>query len=120
MIKERAKELSDILLAYSQGKLIQISNNGNHWVEWIATNPDSIFNYNYYRIKPEPKLVPFKFSDAKFLLGKIVKGRSCIFIISNVSEHGIYNSLGNYTFKELLNNCTFEDGSPCGIIAQNE
>ena len=104
------------ILAFKDGKIIQKSLNG----VWYDTNEPS-FDITYeYRVKPEPKLVPFKFSDAKFLLGKIVKGRSCIFIISNVSEHGIYNSLGNYTFKELLNNCTFEDGSPCGIIAQNE
>ena len=118
MTRENIKTHWEQILAFKNDKTIQVKSLSTGI--WHDTNDPSFDIMYEYRVKPEPKLVPFKFSDAKFLLGKIVKGRSCIFIISNVSEHGIYNSLGNYTFKELLNNCTFEDGSPCGIIIQNE
>ena len=118
MTKKDVEKHWEQIMAFKDGKIIQYKNLENG--VWYDTNEPSFHINCEYRIKPEEKLIPFKFSDAKFLLGKIVKGRSCIFIISNVSEHGIYNSLGNYTFKELLNNCTFEDGSPCGIIIQNE
>ena len=118
MTKKDVEKHWEQIMAFKDGKIIQCKSLANG--VWYDTNAPS-FDINYeYRIKPEEKLVPFKFSDAKFLLGKIVKCRSYIFIISNVSEYGICNSLGNYTFKELLNNCTFEDGSPCGIIIQNE
>ena len=115
MIKERAKELSDILLAYSQGKLIQISNNGNQWVEWIATNPDSIFNYNYYRIKPKPKLVPFTFEDE--LLGrKIIYSDGTRAMITAQKKDGVYigGSLNLTSYSSLISTTKFEDGSPCG------
>ena len=118
MTKERAKELSDILLAYSQEKLIQISNNGNQWVEWIATNPDSIFNYNYYRIKPKPKLVPFTFEDNKlfrdkWIYSKINEFPGVLRILSynNSNIHVEFRAIG---YSSLLRDCEFEDGSPCG------
>ncbi len=120
MIKERAKELSDILLAYSQGKLIQISNNGNHWVEWIATNPDSIFNYNYYRIKPEPKLVPFTFEDNKLLQGKYIcrNGFTAMYKIIGIDQNGVSlihsGKFKDINYNDLFISYCFSDGSNCG------
>ena len=116
MDRNKAKELSDILLAYSQGKLIQISNNGNHWVEWIATNPDSIFNYNYYRIKPKPKLVPFTFEDNLLFRDKWVKtkGSTGMFKIMFYGNTTVVLNNNTITYLELLNRFEFEDGSPCG------
>ena len=117
MIKKRAKELSDILLAYSQGKIIQISNNGNHWVEWIATNPDSIFNYNYYRIKPKPKLVPFTFEDNLLFRDKwiIELGYTHISKIIKIFHSAVCFGDGRVlSYSELFHRCEFEDGSKCG------
>ena len=116
MDRNKAKELSDILLAYSQGKLIQISNNGNQWVEWIATNPDSIFNYNYYRIKPKPKLVPFTFEDNLLFRDKWVKtkGSTGMFKIMFYGNTTVVLNNNTITYLELLNRFEFEDGSPCG------
>lgn len=118
MDRNKAKELSDILLAYSQGKLIQISNNGNHWVEWIATNPDSIFNYNYYRIKPKPKLVPFTFEDNKLFRDKWIRLKKNDFnrYLKIVSYESDVVSIKNQSlsYGVLFKDYTFEDGSPCG------
>lgn len=116
MTKERAIELSDILLAYSQGKLIQISNNGNQWVEWIATNPGSIFNYNYYRIKPEPKLIPFTFEDKDLFKDKWfrLKTTSGLFKASYISESLITIGASQNSYSELMQFFEFEDGSSCG------
>ena len=117
MIKERAKELSDILLAYSQGMLIQISNNGNHWVEWNATNPDSIFNYNHYRIKPQPKLVPFTFEDNKLFRDKwIIEkiDRNFIGKITGFTNSQIQTTMQCIGYITLFKEYEFENGSPCG------
>ena len=118
MDKNKAKELSDILLAYSQGKLIQISNNGNQWVEWIATNPDSIFNYNYYRIKPQPKLVPFTLEDNKLFRDKWIKSKKNalpgVFRVISCNESNIHIEFGAIGYASLLDEFIFEDGSPCG------
>ena len=116
MDRNKAKELSDILLAYSQGKLIQISNNGNHWVEWIATNPDSIFNYNYYRIKPKPKLVPFTFEDRDLFKDKWfrLKTTGGLFKASYIDGSLITIGASQNSYSELMQLFEFEDGSPCG------
>ena len=102
MKKEKAKELSEILKAYSEGKTIQIYIDGtiegegafkgwhdieNFDLEHFSQNDffkelssfdyDSSFKMNgLLRIKPEPKLVPFTFEDGHLFLNKVVKGKA--------------------------------------------
>ena len=70
-----------------------------------------------YRIKPEPKLVPFTFEDVDLLIGKAVKSKTknVITLIQvvypkNVMMHG-FDTISYYC---LLQNWEFIDGSPCG------
>ena len=140
--KEKAKELSEILKAYSEGKTIQIYIDGTvegegvfkGWqditdfdLEYLNQNDffkelpsydyDSSFKMNgLLRIKPEPKLVPFTFEDN--LIGRIIKLKSINFkfLITTQNNIGIGISYipSIIKYDQLLNEYCFDDGSPCG------
>ena len=113
MTREKAKELLDIIKAYSEGKEIEFLNLGDKW----ELLPDPMFDGEpfQYRIKPEPKYRPFKsveecwnemqkhqpFGYVKY------KNNDYYFSINFVGD----NSDFNYHFKNYL----FADGMPYGI-----
>ena len=114
MDKNKKKELSDILRLYSDRAISQISNNVNQWVEFSMTVP----KHKYYRIKEEPKLVPFTFEDNllfrdKWIYNKEEKlpGMMRILSYNNSNIHIEFRAIGYVT---LLKEYVFEDGSPCG------
>ncbi len=98
--------------AYSQGKIIQV----NMHSQWEDITGEPIWNgdVKYLRIKPE--YVPFDYSDAEFLIGKMVKLKNSVVGIITAVYCDESVIVGNvpYTFKELFNDFTFFDGSVCG------
>ena len=129
MTKEKAKELSVILKAYSESKTIQILCYGKDGAqdayfrdlkydsELHFLTPDESLG-NKFRIKPEPKLVPFTIEDKDLFLGKIIKHRrSNLFnIIVGASQQFIWvgGVVKGFNYMELWEMYEFEDGSPCG------
>lgn len=70
MTKELAAELWPIIKAYSEGKQIQGKTSWGDWIdstEWDFTDT----NPRVYRIKPEPKLRPWKGPEDVVALGHI-------------------------------------------------
>ena len=125
MTKDKAKELVDILLAYSNGKTIQIElNNGWKDIEELKGEDlkqatiRSMGDYLNLRIKPEPKLVPFTLEDKDLFLGKIIKNRrsNLYNIIVGASQQSIWigSVVAGLNYFELWERYEFEDGSPCG------
>ena len=123
MIKEKAKELSDILLAYSQGRIIQMRSFFGPWYDVVGFQMEYV--NSELRIKPEPKLVSFTFEDNKLFRDKwiILKnefgGMGWLNKIVNINNDGvkIISKNGGMTDKlycEILEQYIFEDGSPCG------
>ena len=137
MTKEKSKELSELLKAYSEGKTIQMLIRQGCSVDGITVSADTWFDIkvediNYkefdneelykYRIEPEPKLVPFTFEDSHLFLNKVVKGktphsdsRSKSVAVSCNDDFVWLGSLAiglRYSF--FLDEFEFEDGSPCG------
>ena len=123
MKKEKAKELSKILLDYSEGKIIQrfICNNWYDLSELSASDLTSFdLEGKYYplRIKPEPKLIPFTFEDNllfrdKWIYHKLNKVPEFMKIIS-YNESNIHTEFGAVGYEYFLKDYCFEDGSPCG------
>ena len=127
MTKEKALELSNILKAYSEGKIIQIlcyGKNGANDAYWKDFDfkinpelylPDSEFPF-ITRIKPESKLVPFTFEDNGLFKDKwiIFKEDKFMCKIIGFDEKRVYLRSNNYTYYEFLRFFTFEDDSPCG------
>ena len=81
-------------------------------------NKDAFYTNVNYRIKPQPKLVPFDFGDAEKLKGswvKVKKGKveGC-WQINGITQLGVRFASNGYTFQTLLDEYEFTNGSPCG------
>jgi len=121
MNQKQAKELLPFITAFAEGKEIEWFD-GIKWVSLPNPNWENLYT-PIVRIKPEPKYIPFTFEDAEFLIGKLIKDKhtNSIFIIIGVNAVGIMITIDNYiSFKNLLENYTFLDGSPCGKIENGE
>jgi hypothetical protein len=78
---------------------------------------DPSFHINIeYRVKPEPILIPFDYSDAEHLLGREVtrKDVNKRAIIVEVREEGVVEGQYFHGYSAFLTTCLFADGSPCG------
>lgn len=117
MNKQKAKELLPIIKAFSEGKVIEFSR--LNLEEWnICENPE-FMDYNKYRIKQEPKLVPFTFEDNLLFRDKWIKYKrnsQDLIRITRVCSTFFYieNMEDKLNYKDLLEIFEFEDGSPCG------
>lgn len=112
MNRERAKELLPIIEAFVNGKVIEYLFVG----EWrVATCPDWTPGVKY-RIKQEPKLVPFTFEDKELLVDKWVveKGYTAIDKIIRIANDGVLAGNKAITYSKLFHSYEFSDGSPCG------
>jgi len=118
MTREQVIKHWNEIQAFKDGKEIEMRRNGEEW----KLNRNPMFANDFeYRIKPEPELIPFDFSDAEFLIGKAIKAKdnSCINIITKVSRsRGIVLVSQSYYFEDLLKHYTFLDGAACGKIKQ--
>lgn len=116
MDKEKAKELAKILLAYSEGKRIEVSNNNNSWI--ATSSMELITSSKYVRIKPQPKLVPFTFEDNLLFRDKWIydkeKELPGVMRIISYNDSNVHVEFGAIGYIHLLNKYCFEDGSPCG------
>jgi len=102
--------------AFKNGKVIQFANVSGDWHD--DTNPS--FTMLEYRIKPEPELIPFDYSDAEFLIGKAVKHKKNknISLITTVYDQCVIIDGNVKPFYSLSFDYTFLDGSACGKIKQ--
>lgn len=104
------------IVAWASGAEIEIRflNSKNIWGQWHSkrTPQWDTSERTEYRIKPQPKLVPFDFSDAEKLIGRIVKNKENggYYCISYVSKSTVMGS----SYETFLARFEFLDGSPCG------
>lgn len=112
MLRDRARELLPIIQAFADGKAIEYKNASN-WK--LATGPDWS-NDIQYRIKPQPKLVPFTFEDKDLFKDKWfrLKTTSGLFKALYIDESLITIGASQNSYSELMQLFEFEDGSPCG------
>ena len=117
MTRENIKIHCEQILAFKNGKTIQVKSLSTGI--WHDTNEPSFDIMYEYRVKPEPKLVPFTYLDAKDLIGKAVirKTDKCVRFIGAITENDIMLSDGTHliSFRNLLDCYLFLDGSPIGI-----
>lgn len=117
----QAEIIKEIIDAVLKGGIVQIHKE-SAWCD-TGEDPDLMLLLQYpCRVKPEPKYVPFDFSDAKDLIGK-----SIIYIDKDQLDgvHQIFSVKGDYVYfwnggcnmKFLFKYCTFLDGSPCGKLS---
>lgn len=116
MTRERAKELLPIIQAYAEGKEIEYRKLIRRCENWYEITKPTWNDTTEYRIKPEPKYVPFTRNDD--LLGERIENKftHAVFMISGVTNEHIYVGPSFITYGELFNDYIFVDGSPCGKV----
>lgn len=122
--KETAERIK-IMQAFVDGKQIEFTDCMGRWCE--AKNPS--WNWDSerkYRIKPEPKYRPFKDADEcwqemqkhkpfGWFIEKTKDGEPKErFMLTCVSDSHPEIKTNEYLFKD----CTFEDGSICGVLVE--
>jgi len=108
------------IIAWANGAEIEYS-----WSDdkdnWATANNPTWRESTRYRIKPQPKpkLVPFSFEDAEFLIGHIIKRKYTSYsmgMITIVNASTIIVGGGIIPFDTLLKDYVFLDDSPCGKV----
>ena len=113
MKKIDAQKYINEILAFANGKTIEHKSVSSG--VWYEDENPSFACHLEYRIKPEPKLVPFTFEDE--LLGrKIIYSDGTRAMITTQKKDGVYigGSLNLTSYSSLISTTKFEDGSPCG------
>ena len=129
--KGEIQRLMPIFQAMADGRVIQVSENGNDWID-IDGEEEGLFldtlidNPQCYRIKPEQKCRPFK--DAEECWQEMqkhqpfgwVKCDKCFYNIVSVSNIDV--SMANVSgdivilnFSDVMEDNTFADGLPFGV-----
>lgn len=120
MNRKEAAELLPIIKAFSEGKTLQIRQNGREWVD-IETASFTGFP-SEYRIKPEYR--PFANAEEcwqemlrhepfGWVKSKQTQNKFACKIVGKCIVIGIENDA--YTYDETFGNYTFTDGLPFGI-----
>ena len=134
MNRQQAKELLPIIEAFAEGKIIQSTWSDGTWNDIDNEDFDNLLKLIKFgqvlRVKPEPKYRPFK--DAKECWNEMLKHQPFGWVKDkNVKDDyyiidGVYYSesfdydvasmaSGAFSYKELVDNYLFADGTPFGI-----
>ena len=130
MTRKEAVELLPFIKAFSEGKVIQISNERGEWDDLTEREGLPIGTLraepNSFRIKPEPKYRPFKDAEEcwqemqnhqPFGWLECVCCRYNIVSVSNidVSMANVSGDIVTLRFCEVMGSNTFADGTPFGV-----
>lgn len=130
MNRKEAAELLPIIKAFSEGKTLQIRQNGSEWMD-IETASFTGFP-SEYRIKPESKYRPFKDAEECWQemqkhqpFGWLKDSDSCyLHIVSmEIKFIGAVNSSGNIIsqfYSGFYSDYTFADGTPFGVKVEEK
>ena len=127
--KGEIQRLLPIFQAMADGKIIQVSENGNDWLD-IDGEEEGLFintlidNPQCYRIKPESKYRPF--ANAEECLNEMQKHQPFGWVkiedlyrnIANVTSCSITfadNEARDVEYEQAFKNYTFADGNPFGV-----
>lgn len=119
MTREKAREASEIMKAYADGKGLQILRMG----VWENCDIPPLFNWNNceYRIKPEPKYIPFTYEDREQLRGKWLMHKNYDkdqYMIVRIDTNGVSIKVDHISYQDLFDKYLFSDGSPCGKVIE--
>ena len=113
------EEKITVMQAFVDKKKVEILIN-NKWEEMTISDPTWGWGVDNYRIKQEPEYIPFDFSDAENLIGKIVKHKETksLSVITNVNPKNVTSSGTVIHYDVLFSKYEYPDGSICGKLKQ--
>lgn len=115
----------NIIQAFADGKTIQaIDPYEDEWVDQAGLNFKALFE-GQYRIKPEPKYRPFKYTEEcwqemqkhqpfGWLKDKNDGHRTLITVVDNEDMMAL-NGITGWDFLSIMNMYVFSDGKPFGV-----
>ena len=120
MTREEAKKLLPIIKAFSEGKSVQFSDEGN----WYETENPAFTSGTMYRIKSEPKYRPFKthgecwnemLKHQPFGWVRSKKCEALLWNVTSINKDDITIICDYYKFHRAFECFEFTDGTPFGI-----
>lgn len=131
MDRNQAKEFYPILQAYAEGKVIECRTKPSTVkgtdvpIDWTEMKEIGYWDNIEYRIKPEPKYLPFKNAEEcwqeirkhePFIKYKVIESSKDVYlIIQRIKTDGIETDVERLDFETAFEWFTFADGVPFGV-----
>lgn len=127
--QQKAKELAELLTAFSDGKQLEYKAYDNElWEDFLEPTIKRISSIpiDRLRITPEAKRVPFTMQD---LIDRIKEGKTMWIAltyggicqqITSFSWEYFTTNVGTYNYDQLAEKFTFLDGTPCYKEVESE
>ena len=116
---EKIKLFLPLFIAASRGEVIQYLSEDEVWID--TQEIDWTIPVESYRVKPIPTYRPFTLEEMKAHRDKwIVRKdtKSPIIRIGILCIEGIVCDTKEISYKELVKDYTFEDGTLCGVLEE--
>ena len=128
MTREEARQAAEVMMAYAEGKEIELNGRSLCGCQMWEETSDPTFNwYDFmYRAKTKPKYRPFKTREEcleemmkhqPFGLVKEISSEM-LYLINGISDMSIVIMENIESFKEAMNIYEFKDGAPFGVIEE--
>ena len=125
MTREEARQAAEVMMAYAEGKEIELNGRSSCGCQMWEETSDPTFNwYDFmYRTKTKPKYRPFKTKEEcwnemqkhqPFGWVKEISSEM-LYLINGISDMSIVIMENIDSFKEAMNIYEFKDGTPFGI-----
>ena len=123
MTREEAKQLLPIIQAFAEGKAIESRCIKGYKSLWYDDEDPSFDNDLEYRLKPEPKYLPF--ANAEECWTEMLKHQPFGWLKSKKDGYYSFITMLNYRFRlngydgwrfdDVINKFTFADGTTFGV-----
>lgn len=128
MTREEARQAAEVMMAYAEGKEIELNGRSSCGCQMWEETSDPTFNwYDFmYRTKTKPKYRPFKTREEcweemmkhqPFGWVKEISSEM-LYLINGISDMSIVIMENIDSFKEAMNIYEFMDGAPFGVVEE--
>ena len=128
MTREEARQAAEVMMAYAEGKEIELNGRSSCGCQMWKETSDPTFNwYDFmYRTKTKPKYRPFKTREEcweemlkhqPFGWVKEISSEM-LYLINGISDMSIVIMENIDSFKEAMNIYEFKDGAPFGVVEE--
>ena len=128
MTREEARQAAEVMMAYAEGKEIELNGRSSCGCQMWKETSDPTFNwYDFmYRTKTKPKYRPFKSKEECW--NEMMKHQpfgwvkeissEMLYLINGISDMSIVIMEDISSFKEAMNIYEFKDGAPFGVVEE--
>ena len=128
MTREEARQAAEVMMAYAEGKEIELNGRSSCGCQMWEETSDPTFNwYDFmYRTKTKQKYRPFKSQEEcwnemqkhhPFGWVKEISSEM-LYLINGISDKSIVIMENIDSFKEAMNIYEFKDGAPFGVVEE--